>query len=83
MSQLTRRQVLKTAGLTAGAFAFPRRALAQTKSGTLITAQTTEATGLDPQLVPALSRSRGISRPSGNRMGLAMNHATPGRMASA
>jgi len=58
MSQLTRRQVLKTAGLTAGAFAFPRRALAQTKSGTLITAQTTEATGLDPQLVPALSRSR-------------------------
>src|SRR5499426_2751550 len=58
MSQLTRRQVLKSAGLTAGAFAFPRRAIAQTKPGTLISAQTTEATGLDPQLVPALSRSR-------------------------
>jgi ABC-type transport system substrate-binding protein len=58
MSQLTRRQVLKSAGLTAGAFAFPRRGAAQTKPGTLISAQTTEATGLDPQLVPALSRSR-------------------------
>src|SRR5262245_25085681 len=58
MSQLTRRQVLKFAGLTAGAFAFPRRAAAQSKLGTLISAQTTEATGLDPQLVPALSRSR-------------------------
>src|SRR5437879_5231558 len=58
MSQLTRRQVLKSAGLTAGAFTLPRRAGAQTKPGTLITAQTTEATGLDPQLVPALSRSR-------------------------
>src|SRR5262249_1306119 len=58
MSQLPRRQVLKSAGLTAGAFAFPRRAIAQTKPGTLISAQTTEATGLDPQLVPALSRSR-------------------------
>src|SRR5499433_2323574 len=58
MSQMTRRQVLKTAGLTAGAFAFPRRRSAQTKPGTLISAQTTEATGLDPQLVPALSRSR-------------------------
>src|SRR4030095_8353409 len=58
MSQLTRRQLLKAAGLTAGAIALPRRASAQTKPGTLITAQTTEATGLDPQLVPALSRSR-------------------------
>src|SRR5438128_8427824 len=58
MSQLTRRQLLKSAGLTAGAFAFPRRASAQTKPGTLVSAQTTEATGLDPQLVPALSRSR-------------------------
>ena len=58
MSQLTRRQLLKSAGLTAGAFALPRRAGAQTKPGTLISAQTTEATGLDPQLVPALSRSR-------------------------
>src|SRR5213594_861769 len=58
MSQLTRRQLLKSAGLTAGAFALSRRAAAQTKAGTLISAQTTEATGLDPQLVPALSRSR-------------------------
>src|SRR4029450_1984549 len=58
MSQLTRRQVLKSAGLTAGALAFPHRGAAQTKPGTLISAQTTEATGLDPQLVPALSRSR-------------------------
>ena len=44
--------------LTAGAFALPRRSAAQTKPGSLISAQTTEATGLDPQLVPALSRSR-------------------------
>src|SRR5881628_2121345 len=58
MSQLTRRQLLKSAGLTAGAFALSRRAAAQTKAGTLISAQTTEATGLDPQMVPALSRSR-------------------------
>src|SRR5215468_2069578 len=58
MSELTRRQLLKSAGLTAGAFAIPRRAAAQAKPGTLISAQTTEATGLDPQLVPALSRSR-------------------------
>src|SRR5438552_7470881 len=58
MSQLSRRQLLKSASLTAGAFTLPRRAGAQTKPGTLITTQTTEATGLDPQLVPALSRSR-------------------------
>src|SRR5262247_1768288 len=58
MSEMTRRQLLKSAGLTAGAFAIPRRAAAQAKPGTLISAQTTEATGLDPQLVPALSRSR-------------------------
>src|SRR5262249_21761210 len=58
MSELTRRQLLKSAGLTAGALAIPRRAAAQAKPGTLISAQTTEATGLDPQLVPALSRSR-------------------------
>src|SRR5258705_10284665 len=58
MNQWTRRQLLKSAGRTAGAFALPRRAGAQTKPGSLISAQTTEATGLDPQLVPALSRSR-------------------------
>ena len=31
MSELTRRQLLKSAGLTAGAFAIPRRAAAQAK----------------------------------------------------
>jgi peptide/nickel transport system substrate-binding protein len=60
MSQMTRRQLLEAAGLTAGALALPRVARAQTpkSGGTLISAQTSEATGLDPQLVPALSRSR-------------------------
>src|SRR6185503_14715465 len=57
---LSRRQVLKAGGLTLGALAVGRRAAAQTPKpgGTLISAQATEATGLDPQLVPALSRSR-------------------------
>jgi len=57
---LTRRQLLEAGGLTLGALAVGRRALAQTpkSGGTLVSAQTTEATGLDPQLVPALSRSR-------------------------
>src|SRR5207302_11269733 len=45
-------------GQNAGAYAQHRRTGAQTNPGTLITAATTEATGLDPQLVPALSRSR-------------------------
>ena len=60
MSQMTRRQLLEAAGLTAGALALPRPARAQApkSGGTLISAQTSEATGLDPQLVPALSRSR-------------------------
>jgi peptide/nickel transport system substrate-binding protein len=60
MSQMTRRQLLEAAGLTAGALALPRvaRAQAPKSGGTLISAQTSEATGLDPQLVPALSRSR-------------------------
>ncbi|HEX2441879.1 MAG TPA: ABC transporter substrate-binding protein, partial [Methylomirabilota bacterium] len=59
MSTLTRRQLLKAAGLTAGAaVVLPGRASAQAKPGTFVTAQTSEATGLDPQLVPALSRSR-------------------------
>ena len=60
MSQMTRRQLLEAAGLTAGALALPRPAGAQApkSGGTLISAQTSEATGLDPQLVPALSRSR-------------------------
>src|SRR6266849_2555967 len=57
---LSRRQLLKAGGLTLGALAVGRRAAAQTPKpgGTLISAQATEATGLDPQLVPALSRSR-------------------------
>src|SRR5690349_12622397 len=58
MTTLTRRQLLKAAGLTAGMLALPRRGAAQAASGTFVTAQTSEATGLDPQLVPALSRSR-------------------------
>ena len=59
-SHPSRRQLLKAGGLTLAALAISRRAAAQTPKpgGTLISAQTTEATGLDPQLVPALSRSR-------------------------
>jgi peptide/nickel transport system substrate-binding protein len=58
--RLSRRQILKAGGLTLGALAVGRAAAAQTPKpgGTLISAQATEATGLDPQLVPALSRSR-------------------------
>jgi peptide/nickel transport system substrate-binding protein len=57
---LTRRELLKAGGLAAGALALARPASAQTPrpGGTFVSAQTTEATGLDPQLVPALSRSR-------------------------
>jgi len=57
---LTRRDLLKAGGLTLGALALGTPAAAQTPKagGTLVSAQTTEATGLDPQLVPALSRSR-------------------------
>ena len=58
--RLPRRQLLHAGGLTLGALAIGRSAAAQTPraGGTLISAQTTEATGLDPQLVAALSRSR-------------------------
>jgi peptide/nickel transport system substrate-binding protein len=57
---ITRRELLKAAGLAAGALAVagPARAQAPKPGGRLVSAQTTEATGLDPQLVPALSRSR-------------------------
>ncbi|HYB70096.1 MAG TPA: ABC transporter substrate-binding protein, partial [Candidatus Bathyarchaeia archaeon] len=60
---ISRRQLLKAGGLTLGGVALGgvgRRAAAQAPKagGTLVSAQTTEATGLDPQLVPALSRSR-------------------------
>src|SRR5262245_52369790 len=59
-SSLTRRDLLQAGGLAAGALALPRPVRAQTPKagGTFISAQTTEATGLDPQLVPAFSRSR-------------------------
>ena len=58
--RLTRRQLLKAGGLAAGALSLGRPALAQTPKpgGVLISAQNNEATGLDPQLVPAFSRSR-------------------------
>jgi hypothetical protein len=57
---LTRRQLLQAGGLTLGTLALGRSAFGQTPKdgGTFISAQTTEATGLDPQLVPAFSRSR-------------------------
>src|SRR6266850_5237721 len=56
----SRRQLLKAGGLTLGALGLTRPAWAQTPrpGGVLVSAQTSEATGLDPQLVPALSRSR-------------------------
>src|SRR5262249_2178116 len=60
--ELNRREFLTTTGLAVGAPGVAGRvAHAQTPAkagGMLISAQTTEATGLDPQLVPALSRSR-------------------------
>ncbi|MCI0547869.1 MAG: ABC transporter substrate-binding protein [Candidatus Rokubacteria bacterium] len=56
---ISRRSVLKGgAALGALALARPARAQMPKPGGTLVSAQTTEATGLDPQLVPALSRSR-------------------------
>jgi peptide/nickel transport system substrate-binding protein len=62
---LNRRDFLTTTGLGLGALALGTPARAQTPAastpkpgGTLISAQTTEATGLDPQLVAAFSRSR-------------------------
>src|SRR5688572_33260779 len=56
---LTRRQLLQASGATLGALTLGRHAYAQTPKtgGTFISARTTEATGLDPQLVPAFSRS--------------------------
>jgi peptide/nickel transport system substrate-binding protein len=58
--RLTRRQLLKAGGLTLGALGLGRPALAQAPrpGGVLISAQNSEATGLDPQLVPAFSRTR-------------------------
>src|SRR5881397_641867 len=58
-ASLTRRQLLQAGGLTLDALSLGRPALGQTpKDGsTFISARTTEATGLDPQLIPAFSRS--------------------------
>src|SRR2546423_996999 len=58
-NHLTRRQLLQAAGLTAGALAVGTQGFAQAPKpgGTFVSARTTEATGLDPQLVPAFSRS--------------------------
>jgi hypothetical protein len=58
-SSLTRRQLMQAAGLTLGSLAVGHTALGQTpkEGGTFVSARTTEATGLDPQLVPAFSRS--------------------------
>ena len=55
-----RRQFVKAGTLAAATLGMGRSVWAQPprSGGTLVSAQTTEATGLDPQLVPALSRSR-------------------------
>src|SRR5262245_10177781 len=60
VQHLGRRDWLRLSGLGLGALSLARPASAQTPrpGGTFVSAQTTEATGLDPQLVPALSRSR-------------------------
>src|SRR5713101_8040206 len=59
-NHLTRRRLLQAGGLTLAGLSLPRGARAQTPrdGGTFVSARTTEATGLDPQLVPAFSRSR-------------------------
>jgi peptide/nickel transport system substrate-binding protein len=58
--RLTRRELLKAGGLAAGALGLARPAFAQSPKpgGVFVSAQNNEATGLDPQLVPAFSRSR-------------------------
>jgi peptide/nickel transport system substrate-binding protein len=58
--RLSRRDLLKIGGATFGALSVGTRAWAQAPKpgGSFISAQTIEATGLDPQLVPAFSRSR-------------------------
>src|SRR5437762_12936283 len=57
---VTRRDLLKSGGAALATLSVGRIAHAQAPKpgGTFVSAQTTEATGLDPQLVPALSRSR-------------------------
>ena len=58
--RLTRRDVLKAGGLGLGLLSLGRSSFAQApkRGGTFISAKTTEATGLDPQLVTSLSRTR-------------------------
>src|SRR2546425_3772895 len=58
-TSMTRRQLLQAGGLTLSGLSLGPHALAQTprEGGTFVSARTTEATGLDPQLVPAFSRS--------------------------
>src|SRR6266481_6145245 len=60
ISRFNRRDALKLGGAALGTLSLGRPAWAQAPKpgGSLISAQTNEATGLDPQLVPALSRSR-------------------------
>jgi peptide/nickel transport system substrate-binding protein len=55
-----RREFVQAGALTASVLGMRRMAWAQAprSGGSLVSAQTTEATGLDPQLVPAFSRSR-------------------------
>src|SRR5881409_2983375 len=60
-THVTRRDLLKTSGAALAALSVGRTAAhaqAPRQGGTFVSAQTTEATGLDPQLVPAFSRSR-------------------------
>ncbi len=56
----TRREMLKAGALGVGLLSVPASAFGQApkRGGSFVSAQTTEATGLDPQLVPAFSRSR-------------------------
>src|SRR5205809_6029748 len=58
-TSMSRRELLQTGALTLGALSLSRPAFGQTPKpgGTFVSARTTEATGLDPQLVPASSRS--------------------------
>ena len=55
-AHLSRRDLLRVSGLGLGALALARPASAQSPrpGGTFVSAQTTEATGLDPQLVPGV-----------------------------
>src|SRR4029450_7797496 len=60
VTRLTRRELLQggCSALRPPPAGTPALRPTQRSGGTLISAQTTEATGLDPQIVPAFSRSR-------------------------